>query len=439
MKLLIYISAFLWFIPLVAQVGCTNCTVSQLESLYNTEWTRAVSRYTTDSETIPEPPNTQRRYYDTRVIDAAFTMFQVTGNTTYLDQWVWYIDRCIALMSDFPPTGGNWYGSSVINPYNDNQAYLDWPTDQPQDGTYNVAQLYDGHGWRNIMKQLYVLGKVATAVHALEYSTGRTYLNIYNQYRAFFEFNFWEKWEYRRWYGDSSGPMRGNTHMSSHMAAQMAYWLAKMYEVEGNAAKVNELLSWVDAWLFDVSQKSSYASGYGMIDQLREDTNGYIWNATFGTMTSATDIGHSNAEVSTLIDLYQDNYQGLNWSFTNIQKLIQRMDWLFDQCTDQVNFDDIAYYLNGNAGATVRILSYGWVRLGRFDVGIQLRMEQYDNARNQASYVKNLHIAHLAYNKTILDGNQVAYSEFAPPIPPPPVAIIGNRLKVKKSIPVITN
>lgn len=86
--------------------------------------------YYTNKTMWREPTDRQRCYYDFRVIDSLIAILQATGETRYLDEHIWSVDRVKSLATR-----------------REHSFY-----DRPMDGR-NV-KLYDGHGMRAIPRKV---------------------------------------------------------------------------------------------------------------------------------------------------------------------------------------------------------------------------------------------------------------------------------------------
>src|SRR5690606_12776973 len=159
--------------------------VISLQKKFDAEWNRSKSYY--ENQTSGFEVNGQRRYYDMRVIDGLIAIFQATGETKYLDDFFWYLDRIKKIAT------------------RSSDGYYDWPV-----GGTNY-QLYDGHGLRNVHKMLWILKKFP-GIRTQSYGNG-TYQDKYDEYLPWFTTNLWDKWVSR----GKGMILRSNAHMSSHM------------------------------------------------------------------------------------------------------------------------------------------------------------------------------------------------------------------------------
>ena len=356
-----------------------SASVADWKIKFDEEWTRAKSYYT--NQTVGPETGNQRRYYDFRVIDGLIYMFQATGDTKYIDNFFWYVDR---IKSEARP--GTYH----------NDSYLDWEV--PWEGKPVAFQLYDGHGLRNVFKMLWLLKKYP------EIRSMSNYQEKYDEYLSWFTTNLWDKWKSR---GNGS-ILRSNTHMASHMASNMALYL---YLLETDQAKKDEYISWVNAWNNNVDSKRNWggAAGTGFRDQLRlnDPHDGYVWAGPWGNMTSSNDITHTNAEVQSVIN---QHHQGIEWTSADIQLFLKTLNNMMDAGSIATNSHPFFINLNTNS-KSVKTFSYGWAMLGRYDEATQQKLKDFSISRNQASYYHNSYLGIMAFNRAYLDGSLI-YPEF---------------------------
>ncbi len=357
-------------------------TVKEWQALYDAEWTKSLPFYTSTSSG-PETAG-QRRYYDFRVIDPSLTMFQVTGDTKYLDSLIWYVDRVKS--------------EAVKSPTGD--GYFDWPV--PFKGKPTNFQLYDGHGMRNLFKFLWVLKK---------YPKVRAQSNFqakYDEYLAWFTKNLWDKWESR----GCTSILRSNSWMSSHMSSNMALYL---HLLEDDAAKKAEYWSWVHAWNDDTKGKCNSPSlepklGFRQKIRVHAPHGGYVWQGDWNTPTGFGDIGHTNAGVQSVINQY---LQGKGaWTAADIAKFTKTLNALLDASPD-ADYANLPYALDAVYNSTDDnrpFITYGWSMLGRFNPKLNARLNGMSTVQFKSSRYYNDWISIMAYNTAFLAGT-LAYPE----------------------------
>lgn len=342
---------------------------------FDTEWSRSLSLYKSQSSG-PEVSG-QRRYYDFRVVDGLIAILQATGDLKYVDDLVWYVDR---VMSE-----------AILS----SDGYYDWPK-----GGTNFS-LFDGHGWRNIHKFLY-LAKTYPAIK------NRLTSAKYDDYLAFWTTNLYDKWKSR---GEAHF-IRGLTHMSSHLSSGVSLWL---YLIEDEPTKKAEYFSYVTAWNGDVDSKKVQwgKAGKGFRDQvtLRASPHaGYDWNNAWGSTGTSTDHTHANAEVQAVINQHM---QGVEWTAADMTKFIATLNAMLDASPDS-DYKNIPFRVSSNYNTsenTKNYLTYGWAMLGRFDATLQARLKSINPAQFKAAYYYNCFIGNMAYSHAYLNNNLV-YPEF---------------------------
>jgi len=350
-----------------------NDKLKYWKASFDAEWSRSLSFY--KSQSSGTEVSGQRRYYDFRVIDGLIAMVQATGDLKYIDDLVWYVDR---IKNEAKQSS---------------DGYWDWPV-----GGENYP-LYDGHGFRNIHKFLY-LAKTYPAIKS------RMTTAKYNDWLSFFTVNLYDKWKSR----GNSNLMRSNTHMSSHFASNMCLYL---YLLEDNSAKKEEYLSWVNAWNKNVDSKQDWsgAPNTGFRDQLRTVANKYIWAAKWGSNGTTTDHSHANAEVQAVVN---QHHQGIEWTSNDMTKFVATIDAMLDSSPD-VDYSKVPYRVDAvydSKDANNRNnFNYGWAMLGRFDSKLQIRLEEINPSQSKTSNFYNCVIGIMAYNQAYLD-DELVYPEF---------------------------
>lgn len=360
--------------------GRISETVNNWKTKFDREWNRSKSYY--ESETTGPERNGQRRYYDFRVIDGLIYMFQATGDLKYIEDFFWYVDRI----------------KSIARPSTyHNDSFYDWEV--PSDGQKVAFQLYDGHGLRNIFKMFWLLKKYP------EVRQQSNFQEKYDEYLPWFTRNLWDKWKSR----GNNKIMRGNTHMASHMASNMALYL---YLIEDNRSKKDEYLSWVRSFNDNISAKwpnYNISSNKGFKDQLRLNGphGGYVWSASWGNRKSTNDLTHTNAEVQAIINQYT---HGIDWEMSDFRYLIRTANAVMDAARAD-DYADVPYFIDlKDNNNNVRTFSYGWAMLGRFDEQLQLRLSNFSVERNKASYYYNVYLGIMTLNRAYIEDN-VFYPE----------------------------
>ena len=287
-------------------------------------------------------------------------MFQITGEYSYMNFAIELFQNVIGTASDATITGDGFLG------------WKDSSTDVTNGvGVNNGTEvaLAESRGMRTIATMLWVLAKSPS------YRASGNNELVYNELLSWFETHIWSKWESR----GIGNILRSNTHMSSHWGIYVG-WSSGM-------------------------TIGTY-KGHSMRRQLREvalkDGPGYVWNASWGSMSGSNDVSHANAEVELMILGAEMNDI---WSKTDIEKLIRTFD---ENIYKGDSWENSATYIAGN-GTSPALWDQGWIQLGRFSETLQSKLEKTE-LLPAYYYSQKARIANLAYNRAYLD-NKIFYPE----------------------------
>ncbi|WP_417350515.1 hypothetical protein [Flavobacterium alkalisoli] len=274
-------------------------------------------------------------------IDANNAMFQATGKTIYLDRALLYIN--------------NIQKSAIVSAkikksqFKDN--YLGWPNHTApslgDDG--KEYPLFESYCWRYITSLLYIIKK-SPAIYS-----NKKYKSQFDSILAFTEKNIFDKWYSR----GENNIYRSNVHMSSHWAR-------------------------ISMDLYLITSKAKYKKVTDFfIDKFKnqiivnpKNKNAISWKASWKE-GKAQDVGHGNAVVSTVIDMYEKKTAFNNMDIDNLiitfDKVIWKSSYEFAE-----RFDGSG---NGSGWFTD-----GLIKLGRYSRALQRRLEKHDKGRSTQFY-----------------------------------------------------
>lgn len=273
-------------------------------------------------------------------IDANTSMFQATGKTDYLDRAFFYIDNMI--------------GSAIISKKLPNSQYKDsymgWAnTTAPSyknDG--KEYPLFESFCWRYVTYLLRIL-KGSPSILQID-----AYKEKYEKVLTFTQTNIYEKWLVR----GRSNLYRSNTHMFSHWA-RISLDLWEITGDEKYRAPFEE---------FNKRMRKQIQVG-------RIKGGSYIyWNSPWDkSKRSPQDVGHGNAVVSTIVEMYE---LGIGYNKRDIERLINMFNLVV--WPEQGKF---ANYFDGS-GNGKGWFTDGLIKLGRYDANLQKRIETHDRGRS---------------------------------------------------------
>src|SRR5690606_28110644 len=125
--------------------------------------------------------------------------------------------------------------------------------------------------------------------------------------------------------------------------------------------------------------------------------SGYVWAASWGSMTGSNDVSHANAEVELMVLGAEMNDL---WDKTDMEKIIRTFDQTIYRGS---TWENSATYIDGR-GTSATLWDQGWIQLGRFSTSLQAKMKKADLLPSHYNYQK-IRIANLAYNQAYLEQN----------------------------------
>lgn len=294
-------------------------------------------------------------------IDAYTAMYQATGETRYLDTALELIDN---MVEDARP-------SSSIGTSQYRDRYLGW-TSERGDVRGEEVPLFESYNWRYVTRTLRVM-RQTPAIY-----DDPSYRAQYERLLDFTEVNIFEKWYAR---GADETIYRNRAHMAAHWA-YIAVDLFRLTADEARRGRYQEVFGNIDRNL------PNYSSS--LRDQLQITGSGppaYFWSAVWGgSQRPRQDVSHGNGVIAYVVEAHE---LGSEWTETDMA--------LFSATLTELILRDggtSAEYVDGTGDGRGGFAD-GFVKLGRFDPAVQIRLQEHG--------VQNAHYyAGMALNATVL-------------------------------------
>jgi hypothetical protein len=265
-------------------------------------------------------------------------MFRATGQNRYLDRALTFMENVVA--------------SAVPSTSLKNSAFQDrfqgWASSSSGEGG-NEVPLYESYLWRYGTNLLM----------AMKDLTDPGYRARYAKLLAFAETNIFDKWHTR---GVKNYIYRERTHMASHWAL-IAMNLAHLSSDQTRKVRCNTVVD-------DISTQLR-----GQLRRNPVEPTAWFWSDVWGSAKQpGQDVGHGNAVVTYVVEA-RDRGQG--WSDSDLaafSALLTKVIW--PGGTTYRKFVDGTGKDNG-------WWSDGFVKLGRYDPAVQLRLEKHQVVNDQ--------------------------------------------------------
>jgi hypothetical protein len=289
-------------------------------------------------------------------IDDPTALYRATGKTRYLDQ---ALQRSNNVMATAKP-------SSTLGPAAFGDSYLGWVSNK--NDTFGTEEpLYESYAWRYITRLLLVI-KQTPALY-----NNTTYRTQYNKLLAFAEVNIFDKWYTR---GVEEYIYRSNTHMASHWAF-IAMNLAFMTTNATRLAREREV---VDAINYSLPNYGG-ASLHGQFVEHPTIDGAYFWNWDWNDFSRpGSDVSHGNNVVAFIVEAHDLGVA--EWSALDVEALVVTFNKAVWPSKTKY-----AAWVDGTGTETDGWFIDGWMKLGRYDVATQQRLE----AANAIHQIANSH------------------------------------------------
>ncbi|QSQ25844.1 hypothetical protein JY651_13320 [Pyxidicoccus parkwayensis] len=324
-------------------------TVEAWERLFLTTWER---EHREDYLPWSQSPDSADFYNLAYGIDANTAMYRATGRTTYLDRALLYANNLV----------GTARVSRSLPRSQFKDDFLGWASERVTPPGEEVA-LYESYCWRYVTRLLRVIHETP------ELFASESYRSQYEQLLAFTEKNIFEKWFTR---GANDYIYRERTHLAAHWAF-IAMDLSLMTE--------------------DTARRSTYQSVFDHINQglpnfpasLRSQLvpnpahpEAWFWSDVWGSHEPpGQDVAHANGVLAFVVEAHDAQ---LTWTDDDVRRFIATLDTVV--WPEQETY---AEYVDGS-GRGNGWFNDGLMKLGRYDVGLQRRLEQHHVGENGQFY-----------------------------------------------------
>lgn len=331
--------------------GPATRTVGEWEQMFRDTWDEERSEYTALCDSADSWDFYNASYY----VDGLAQIAEATGNPEYVAAGIECVDAMIATARPSAELG--------VEAFNDE--YLGWTSFQ-NGSTGQEEQLYEAHMWRHVTELLRVIEDDP------EFSV--EYAEAYDRILAFTERNIFDKW-----YGRGGGPTAYVYAIVTHMASHWAWICLDLAALSDDASIVERCTEVVER--IDHGGVPGVPDNSGLRGQLVEDRYApgtYFFDMWWGsTAPPGQDVSHGNAVVAYIVEGYE---HGTYWTLDDVERLAGTMKLVWPE-----GEDDCAEFVDGS-GSDACWFSDGWDRLGRFDGGIQYRLESHDVGRGGQLY-----------------------------------------------------
>ncbi|SDT50058.1 hypothetical protein [Actinoplanes derwentensis] len=280
-----------------------------------------------------------RDHYDLAYdVDACTAMFRATGQNRFLDRALLWMENTVAAAQP----------CTALKNSSFKDRYQGWASSQAGGGGDEVP-LYESYLWRYGTSLLV----------AMKDLTDPGYQARYRRLLAFAETNLFDKWYARN---PESSMYRERTHMSSHWAL-IAMNLALLTADQGRRSRCNEVVDKISSQLRRQLRRNPV------------EPTAWFWSDVWGSAKRpGQDVGHGNA-VITYVAEARDRDQG--WSAADVAAfgtLLTKVIW--------PGGNTYHAYVDGT-GTDNGWWSDGFVKLGRYDPAVQLRLERHQVVNDQ--------------------------------------------------------
>ncbi|GAA1638666.1 hypothetical protein [Actinoplanes couchii] len=280
-----------------------------------------------------------RDHYDLAYdVDACTAMFRATGQHRFLDRALVWMENTVAASAP----------SAQLKNSSFQDGYAGWASSKAGGGGDEVP-LYESYLWRYGTSLLV----------AMQDMTDSGYQERYRKLLAFAETNLFDKWYAR---DPESSMYRERTHMSSHWAL-IAMNLAHLTADQGRKSRCNKVVDHISSQLRRQLRRNPV------------EPTAWFWSDVWGSAKRpGQDVGHGNA-VITYVAEARDRNQG--WSAADMAAfgtLLTKVIW--------PGGTTYHAYVDGT-GEDNGWWSDGFVKLGRYDPAVQLRLEKHQVVNDQ--------------------------------------------------------
>jgi hypothetical protein len=321
-------------------------TVEAWEQLFLNVWER---EHLTDS--LPRSTSTDSwDFYGLAYgLDANTAMYRATGRTVYLDRALLYVNNLV----------GTARVSLSLPQSQFKDGFLGWASTLSDPAGQEVP-LYESYCWRYVTRLLRVIRETP------ELYDNTAYRSQYERLLAFTEKNIFEKWFVR---GADAFIYRSRTHMAAHWAF-IAMDLALM-TADATARPTYQAV-------FDnINQQGLPNFSASLRAQLVPHPlhpDAWFWSDRWGSHEPpGQDVAHANGVLAFLVEAHD---AGLTWTDDDLRRFTATLNtvvWPVE--------GTYAEYVDGSGNGD-GWFNDGLMKLGRYDLGLQRRLEQHRVGEN---------------------------------------------------------
>lgn len=330
-------------LPSAADLGVRS--VASWQSRFADEWARSRE----DAYAWSRSGDSWNHYRLGFYLDALTAMYRATGERQYLDE-------ALALSEDLVDTARP---SSALPTSQYRDDYRGWVSRSRAEAGGREVPLYESVAWRYVTTLLRVM-------HEHGDDRDDAYRERYDRLFAFAEEHVFDKWYDR---GASEHIYRSNTHMVAHWAL-IATNLAELTDDAERRARYARVIRDINYGLpnYDASLR-------GQMRAHPADSRAYFWDDEWSCdCPPGSDVAHANGVVAYVVEA---EAYGRAWTRTDMSRFVRTLDevvWPRE--------GPPAEYLDGSGDGT-GWFSDGFVKLGRYDVALQRRLESHEPANVQ--------------------------------------------------------
>ena len=294
-------------------------------------------------------------------VDSCIAMFRATGEHRYLDRALEFVEN----------VAGSAEPSASLRSSDFRDDYRGWASSSSGQGGDEVP-LYESYFWRYGTALLLAM-REDPRVH-----DDPRYRARYDQLLAFAETHIFDKWYAR---GAAESIYRERTHMAAHWAL-IGLHLSRVTADTGRRKRYLDVVGNIDLHL-----PGSGASLRGQLRRHPDEPTAYFWSDVWGSARRpGQDVSHGNGFLAYVVEARDRGRPWTGADMAAFSALLTKVIWPGGTTYRE--------YVDGT-GSDNGWLSDGFVKLGRYDAAVQLRLEQHQVVNDQFA-------ANMALNARIL-------------------------------------
>lgn len=322
------------------------------------EWKRLADEMVKNEHEQVYLPMSQSRnswqYYNLAyAVDGNIAVFRATGDISYLDRALLYVENCMASAKP----------SKHLKNSQFKDDYLAWPAyDHPEDKSIKGGEypLFESYLWRYVTVLLRAMREVPNVWDDVSYRKRWTSILTFTERHIF------DKW-YER---GTDNLYRSRTHMAAHWAF-IALNLSSLTNDRERRKRCEEVVQSINTGL------PNYKSSLRKQLQPHAKVKGAVfWSDEWGVFDPpGQDVAHGNNVVAYLVEAYEAGTEFKKADIESLTTLLLEVIWTKDG--DKYRF---AEYVDGS-GMGTGWFSDGFMKLGRYSQAVQRRLEKHDVGR----------------------------------------------------------